>query len=83
MKKTIIIALILTALLAAVLTGCGNMTLLDTTYTFDRAIICLPNGEIIESEIESWTDFDGEQLQITIDGVTYLVSSINAVLIAE
>ena len=64
--------------------GCGNMQIIDTTYTFDRAIIRLPNGEIIEGQVESWADFeDGDQLQIKIDGVTYLVHSQNVALIAE
>lgn len=40
MKK--IIALVLTIILVVTLTACGNMQLIDTTYSFERAIISLP-----------------------------------------
>jgi ribosomal protein S1 len=65
------------------LTGC-NKQLFDTTYSFDRAIISLPNGKIIEGKIDSWTDYeDGDQIQVKINGTTYLVHSSDIVLIAE
>ena len=65
------------------LTAC-NQTLIDTTYTYGRAIISLPNGEIVEGKVTSWTDFeDGDQIQVKIDGKTYLVHSANIVLISE
>lgn len=68
-------------LLGGVLAGCGNKEIFDTTYTFDYAMISLPNGDIVEGEIKSWTDYEGEQLQITFEnGDTYLVSSMNAIL---
>ena len=80
--KTIIIALIA----AMTLAGCtiGNRTLFDTTYVFDRAIISLPDGSIIEGKVQSWTDYEsGDQIQVNIDGTTYLVHSSNVALIAE
>lgn len=65
------------------LTAC-NQQIFDTTYTYDRAIISLPNGEIVEGKVTSWTDFaDGDQIQVKIDGKTYLVHSVNIVLISE
>lgn len=80
-KKLLIIVSIVGGIL---LTGCGNKTMFDTTYTFDRVILTLPNGEIIEGDIERWCDYeDGDQIQVKIDGVTYLVHSSNVVLIAE
>lgn len=80
-KKLLIMASIVGGIL---LTGCGNKTMFDTTYTFDRVILTLPNGEIIEGDIERWCDYeDGDQIQVKIDGVTYLVHSSNVVLIAE
>jgi len=82
MKKKLI-AISTAALMLLSLTACGNKQMFDTKYTFDRAIICLPNGEVVDGEVESWTDYEGEQLQIKIDGVTYLTSSYNAVLIAD
>lgn len=83
MKKIIIIVLT-NLILAAFLVGCGNRQLFDTTYNFDHAIISLPNGEIIEGKIDSWIDYeDGDQIQVKINGITYLVHSSDIVLIAE
>lgn len=65
------------------LSGC-NKQIIDTTYSFDRAIIKMPNGVIVEGEIDSWTDFEeGDQIQVKIDGVTYLVHSSDITMIAE
>lgn len=84
MKKRILIGLATLGVAFGALTGCGNMQVMDLTYTFDRVIISLPNGEIIEGEVQSWTDFeDGDQIQVKIDGKQYLVHSSNVVMIAE
>jgi hypothetical protein len=81
--KKIIITVLATLMLTALLTGC-NKQLFDTTYSFDRAVIYMPDGEIIEGKIDSWTDYeDGDQIQVKINGTTYLVHSSNIVLIAE
>ena len=78
------LAFALVVLLCAVCAGCGNKQLLDTTYTFDYAIIQLPNGEVVEGKITSWTDYeDGDQIQVKIDGKVYLVHAEDIVLIAE
>lgn len=78
-----IVSLIAMAMLAMVLSGCGNKTLFDTTYTFDRAVIQLADGTIIDTKIQSWTDYeDGEQIQIVAeDGTVYLTSSYRCDLI--
>ncbi len=82
MKK--MFALILTIILVVSMTTGCNMQVIDTTYSFERAIIQLPNGDIIEGKVTSWTDFeDGDQIQVKIDGKTYLVHSSNVVLISE
>ena len=79
MKKTLLITL-LTALLL-LLTACGNRSLFDTTYTFTRAMIAMPDGSVVEGPVESWRDYeDGDQLQVTINGVTYLTHASNVVL---
>ena len=63
--------------------GC-NQTLIDTVYKFDRAIIEMPGGEVVEIEVQQWGDYDGEQIQIIAkDGTVYLVSSNNCVLIRD
>ena len=83
MKKKVLAAM-LTSLMILGLTGCGNKDMFDTVYTFDRAIIELPNGEVIEGKIDRWTDYeDGDQIQITIDGTIYLVHSSKCVLIND
>ena len=82
MKKILSICLVL-LLLVFTLCGC-NKQLIDTTYSFDRAIISLPNGEIIEGKVQSWTDYeDGDQIQVKIDNKIYLVHSSQIVMIAE
>lgn len=88
MKKIVIsvISVILTLVLVlsiALLVGC-NKQMVDLTYSYNRAILSLPNGEVIEGKVSSWTDFeDGDQIQVKIDGKTYLVHSSNIVLISD
>ena len=83
MKKILVTVLAL-MLMATLLSSCGNKQVFDTTYSFDKAIVSLPNGEIIEGKIDSWTDYeDGDQIQVKINGVTYLVHSSDVVLIKE
>lgn len=66
------------------LTSCGNRQLIDTTYTFKSAIVSLPDGSVLRGEVTSWKDYeDGDQIQVTIDGKTYLCHSFNVVLISE
>ena len=82
--KKFIIAILALLMLTTTLTACGNRQLFDTTYKFDRAIISLPNGDVIDGKIDSWIDYeDGDQIQVKINGTTYLVHSSNIVLIAE
>ena len=82
MKKILSVILVL-AFVAAILCGC-NYQMIDTTYSFDRAIVSLPNGDIIEGKVDSWKDYeDGDQIQVKINGVTYLVHSSDVVLIKE
>ncbi|MBQ2785932.1 MAG: hypothetical protein IJF02_05465 [Oscillospiraceae bacterium] len=83
MKKLLAILFVL-VMVIGLLAGCGNRQILDTTYTFDRAIIALPDGSVVSGEVQSWKDYDdGDQIQVKIDGVTYLVHSSQIVLIAE
>ena len=81
MKKLKVIAIALIA--AMTLAGCGNRVLFDTTYTFDQAVISLPDGTVIDGKVQSWTDYeDGDQIQVKINGTTYLIHSSNVALIA-
>jgi hypothetical protein len=84
MKKKFIVLLAGVIFTMATMTGCGNKQVFDFTYTFDNAIIQLPNGQVIEGKIDSWTDYeDGDQIQVKIDGTMYLVHSSNIVLIKK
>lgn len=62
------------------LCSCGNYRVFDTTFTYSWAQIKLPDGTIIEGKVDNWTDYEGDQLQITIDGTTYLVHAANAIM---
>jgi hypothetical protein len=68
--------------MATVLCGC-NKQIIDFTYKYNYAIIKLPNGDVIEGKLDSWNDYEGEQLQLVIDGTTYMVNSVNVVLIND
>lgn len=81
MKKKLLVGLIgIVTLLGLV--GC-NKQIIDTTYSFDKAIVNLPNGEIIEGKVDSWNDYEGDQIQVKINGKTYLVHAEDIVLINE
>ena len=68
-----------TIALAMSLSGC-NKQIVGATVSYERAIISLPNGEIVDGKVQSWTIF-GDKIQVKIDGVTYLVHSSQAALI--
>ena len=81
MKK---LAIIVSSIILAVSLAACNKQVIDLTYSYERAIISLPNGEIVEGKVQSWTDFeDGDQIQVKIDGVTYLTHASQIVLISE
>ena len=84
MKKLLALMLVVIVVLStALLSGC-NKQMLDLTYSYEYAIIGLPNGEVVEGKVSSWTDYeDGDQLQVKINGKTYLVHSSNIVLISD
>lgn len=77
MTMTILIALL--ALTVIVLTAC-NKQVLDFNLKFDRAYVKI-GDEWKDVAIKSWNDYDGEQIQITLqDGTVILTSSMNCVL---
>lgn len=81
MKKVLVFLVALTS--AFSLTAC-NRQIVDTTWSYDRAILSLPDGTVVEGKVESWSDYeDGDQIQIKIDGKVYLVHSANVALISE
>ena len=76
-KQLVLFVLIL--LMFLILTSC-NVQVIDTQFTFNYAIINTFDGRI-EGEVTSWRDYkNGDQLQVTVDGVTYLTHSSNVIL---
>ena len=74
--KKLMIAATLTALC-----GCGNMTIIDTHWTFDKAEINLPSGPITV-DVVSWHDFDNsDMIQLETKHRVYLTHSANVVFI--
>lgn len=86
MKKItkILIAATVAALLITSLISCGNMTLIDTTYSFEKVMIALPDGTFVEGECTRWSEYENsDMIQVTVNGKTYLTHSTNVVLISE
>ena len=85
MKKRIIVLLVLIVTIATLLitTSCQggcNKEIFDLQYAYNRAYIKV-GEEWIDIPITRWVDYEGEQLQITLqDGSKVLVSSINCIL---
>lgn len=81
MKKRILAIGLITTML--VLSGCGNKTLIDTKFVYNKAIIDL-GDKIITVNVKSWRDYEGEQIQVIAeDGTIYLTSSFRCVLIKD
>lgn len=86
MKRFICVLLIMVIVCALcfALNGCGNRQIFDTTWTFERAIIFLPDGEKIDGPITSWNDYEGsDMIQVRIKDKVYLTHSSNVILISE
>ena len=84
MRKIVVLLMAVIALLSCLLLSGCNKQMMDLTYSYEYAIISLPNGEVVEGKVTSWTDYeDGDQLQVKINGKTYLVHSSNVVLISD
>ena len=86
MKKRVALIIFLAMILISC-AGCHNMQSVDMACHYDRAIIYLPNGEIVEGRVSSWTSWtsfgDGGAVQIKIDGKTYLTHVCNVCLIDD
>lgn len=80
MKKLIVGVLLIGSLFV---TSC-NYQVVDLSYNYNYAYIQLQNGKVIEGKVETWRDYeDGEQLQVKINGVTYLTNSFNCTLVYD
>ena len=81
MKKFIALVLTLT-LICSILCSC-NMTVFDTTYSFEEAVIFRADGEQ-RVRIKNWCDYENsDMIQITLEnGDVYLTHSSNVILIS-
>ena len=87
MKKILSIILAAIVVLCCVgFVGCSayNKQIIDLNYSYNRAIIQLANGEVVECKVDKWSDYEGEQIQIIAeDGTVYLTSSYRCDLIKD
>lgn len=83
MIKRIALAALLVVMVFA-LCACGNRDMWDTVHTFDRVIVQLADGSVVEGKCQNWRDYENsDMMQVKVDGKTYLVHSTNCTLIAE
>lgn len=76
----ICVILALCLIICSFLTSC-NKQIIDINYTFNYGIIELPGGETVEGKVQSWRDYeDGDQIQVKINDVVYLVHSSDCAL---
>ena len=83
MIKRIALAALLVVMVFT-LCACGNRDMWDTVHTFDRVIVQLADGSVVEGKCQNWRDYENsDMMQVKVDGKTYLVHSTNCTLIAE
>ena len=81
MKK---IGLLILSLMCAVCLMSCNYDVFDTTYGYKKVHTTFDGVEYKCYEINSWTDYDGEQIQVDIKGYgKVLLSSYNSCLIED
>lgn len=81
---TLVITIVSLAVICIVLLSGCNQQIVDTTWSFDKAIIYRQDGTIIEGEVTSWKDFENsDMVQVKIGDTTYLTHSSNVILIHE
>lgn len=68
----------------AVQTLYGNKQMFDMTYNFNKVMIALPDGSVVSGKLSSWRDYENsDQIQVVVDGDTYLTHISNVVLIQD
>ena len=77
MKKIVLLGIIVLIMCC----GC-NYTPIEFHYDFDK-VICNYDGDRFELEIDKWTDYDGEQIQVVSNKNTYLLSANKCYMVKE
>lgn len=86
MKRTLIIAFIIfivafMAIILIAMPGCGNYTMIDTKYNFDKAYVKIGDSDWKTVEVDKWCDYEGEQIQLVLkDGTVMVINSLNCIL---
>ena len=79
MKKNLLAGLVMG--LTLLCSGCGNRDMIDTVMTYNYAILELPDGRVIEGDVDQWRDYEGDAVQVKMkDGTVYYVHTSNVVL---
>lgn len=82
--KNRLICIILSAIVFITMicvTGC-NMNVVDVTYSFDEAIIAMPDGTVVKGTVKSWKDYaDSDAIQVKIEDKVYYTFLGNVTLI--
>lgn len=77
MKKFILMLVIVA--IAVMFTAC-NKEVFDVQYKFTNAYVKV-GEDWIDVEVKKWTDYEGEQIQLTLkDGTVLVVNSMNLIL---
>ena len=64
------------------LTGCGNMNIIDWHWTFDEAIVKMPDGKCEKIKLVGWHDFEkSDMIQIETEEQVFCTHSANVILI--
>ena len=79
-----IVLTILTIVLVFSLCACGNRDMSDIVRTFDRVIVKLADGSIVEGKCQDWRRYSNNgMVQVKVNDKIYLIHSVNCTLIAE
>ena len=71
-------------ILIFVMCGCSkNYDASCIVWDYNKAMLQLPNGDVICGTLTKWNAQSSEYLQVEIDYVTYLTSPLNVCLIGE
>lgn len=65
--------------LALLMSGC-NRDIVDTVHRYDYTIMQLPDGRVVEGNVQQWRDYEGDVLQVKVNDITYYIHSENIVL---
>jgi hypothetical protein len=75
---------ILCSVLMLACSACSNRQFFDTTYTFTRAYVVMPDGSCVSGKVDAWHDYeDSDMVQVVIKGKTYYTHGSNVVLVND